>query len=110
MTIPDPQFYLKDVFSKVPTPIYFQARYSLNGPQRVMISTGDKILPSDWDPVKKRAIASKKNPAHNDINVLLDKYAMVFKNEMRICAIDGITPTASIIRERMEKVLRPLPL
>jgi hypothetical protein len=60
MTIPEPQFYLKDILSKVPTSIYFQARYSFNGPQRVMISTGDKILPADWDPVKKRAISIKK--------------------------------------------------
>ena len=109
MTIPEPQFYLKDTLSKVPTSIYFQARYSFNGPQRVMISTGDKILPADWDPVKKRAIVSKRNPAHSDINILLDKYANTFKNEMRNCAIDSIAPTAATIRERMEKVLRPAP-
>jgi site-specific recombinase XerD len=107
MTIPEPQFYLKDILSKVPTSIYFQARYSYNGPQRVMISTGDKILPADWDSVKKRAVVSKKNPAHSDINTLCDKYVNVFKSVMRNCAIDGIAPQASVIREKMEKLLRP---
>src|SRR6202035_725516 len=107
MTIPEPQFYLKDILSKEPTSIYFQARYSYNGPQRVMISTGDKIIPTDWDPVKKRAIASKKHPAHSDINTLCDKYVNVFKSVMRNCAIDGIAPIAVVIRERMERALRP---
>jgi integrase len=107
MTIPEPQFYLKDILSKTPTSIYFQARYTFNGPQRVMISTGDKILPTDWDPIKKRAIASKKNPAHSDINTLCDKYVTVFKSVMRNCAIDGIAPEALIVREKMERLLRP---
>ena len=52
-------------------------------------------------------LAELRGSLHSDINILLDKYANTFKNEMRNCAIDGIAPIATIIRERMERVLRP---
>jgi len=48
MNIPEANFYLKGTKSKGPTLIYLQAKYSINNfPQRVMLSIGDKILPSD---------------------------------------------------------------
>src|ERR1700694_3485096 len=97
MAIPEPNFYLKNILSKEPTLIYFQSKYSYNGFHRVMISTGDKILPAEWDPVKKRAIAGKKNPANADINTWLDKIASTCKSEYRSCLIDGIACTSPFI-------------
>src|SRR5439155_23701774 len=89
-----------------PTLIYLQSKYSFNGFHRVMISTGDKIMVSEWDFVKKRAIVSKKNQANADINTWLDKIASTFKSEYRSCLIDGIEPTSTTIKSRVEKALK----
>ena len=68
MNIPEANFYLKGTKSKGPTLIYLQAKYSINNfPQRVMLSIGDKILPSDWNTIKKRAIVNRKNLFNGDI-------------------------------------------
>ena len=106
MLIPEPRFYLKDCKSKEPTIIYLQARYSVNEqPQRVMLSAIDKVLPSDWDSIKQRAIISKRNLANGEVNLYLDKMASCFKSIMRNLAIDNITPVASLVKEKMEEAL-----
>jgi site-specific recombinase XerD len=106
MAIPEPQFYLKNLTSKEPTLIYMQAKYSFNGFHRVMISTGDKIMVSEWDTKKKRAKVNKRNPDNTDINTWLDKMAAAFKSEFRNCLIDGIEPTSTTIKCRVENVLK----
>lgn len=106
MLIPEPRFYLKDCKAKEPTMIYLQARYSVNEqPQRVMLSVIDKVLPSEWDSIKQRAIVSKKNLANGEINLYLDKMASCFKSIMRNLAIDNIVPIASIVKDKMEETL-----
>lgn len=105
MTIPEPKFYLKNLNSVDSTLIYLQAKYSCNGQQRVMLSTGDRILPNEWDLKKQRAIVNKKSPGNSDLNLWLDKMATSFKTIFRNCLIDGITPTASLIKDKMEDEL-----
>jgi hypothetical protein len=97
------------VNSKEPTLIYMQSKYEYNGTQRVMISTGDKIHPSDWDAIKKRAITNKKNPANTDINLWLDKMDNTFKSVFRNCLIDGITPSAEVVKLKIETLLNITP-
>jgi hypothetical protein len=60
MFIPEPKFYLKDRKSDEPTLIYMQVKYSGNVPERLMLSTGNKVLPDEWDDFKQRAIVSKR--------------------------------------------------
>ena len=107
----EPRFYLKDVKSKVPTLIYLQAKYSINEdqPQRVMLSTGDKILPVDWDFTKQRAIVSKRNLHAGDINLCIDKIANAFKKAYRTLIIDDVIPTQTAVKEKMEEILNLKP-
>lgn len=106
MLIPEPRFYLKDCKSKIPTSIYLQARYTINDqPQRVMLSAIDKVLPSEWDPIKQRAIVNKRNLFNAEVNLYLDKMASCFKSVIRNLALDNITPTAPIVKEKMEEAL-----
>jgi integrase len=106
MLIPEPNFYLKNVNATEPKLIYLQAKYSHQGSQRLMISTGDKILPSRWDSIKKRAITSKKYPENDDINLWLDKMATAFKTVVRSCLIDEISPKADVVKQKMEELLQ----
>jgi integrase len=106
MLIPEPKFYLKDIHAKEPTMVYLQARYSINEqPQRVMLSAIDKVLPTEWDPIKQRAIISKKNLANSEINMYLDKMANCFKSIVRNLLIDDKVPTATLVKEKMEEAL-----
>jgi integrase len=105
MLIPEPKFYLKDINSNIPTLIYLQAKYTHVIQQRVMLSTGDKILPTDWDYTKQRALISKKNLGNADINLWLDKMVNTFKSVFRNYLIDGIIPTATMMKEKLEEAL-----
>lgn len=105
MLIPEPKFYLKDVQSESPTLIYLQAKYTHEGQQRVMLSAGNKVHPNEWDEVKHRAVVTKKTYYNADINLWLDKMENAFKNIFRNFIIDGIIPTASMVKEKMEHVL-----
>ena len=82
MVIPDPRFYLKDTKTATNlTLICLQAKF--NG-ERVFMSTGDKIAPSEWDYLKQRAIISKKSPSNSEINLWLDKISCLeFKTAFR---------------------------
>lgn len=103
--VPDPKFYLKDCSSEVPTTIYMQVKYTGTKPERFMLSTGNKILPGEWDDVKQRAILSKRAVANADINLWLDKMSTAFKNAFRNFMIEGKIPTAQELRDQIEKML-----
>jgi integrase len=111
MIIPEPRFYLKDLKSTVPTLIYLQAKYSLNEqqPQRVMLTSADKILPSEWDGDKQRATISRKNLHAGEINLYLDKMANAFKHSFRTLLIDNEIPTQEKVKKKMEEMLNLKP-
>jgi integrase len=110
MTIPEPRFYLKDIKAIAPTLIYLQAKYSINEQsQRVMLCSADKILPSEWDNIKQRAVVSRKCLANGDINLYLDKMAASFKSAFRNLLIDGVLPTKDAVKEKLEEVLNLKP-
>lgn len=105
MNIPDPKFYLKERKSDEPTLIYMQAKYTANGQERFMLSTGNKVLPTEWDDFKQRAIVSKRAVANSDLNLWLDKMATAFKTVFRNALIDGKIPTALELKDRVEEKL-----
>ena len=111
MTIPEPRFYLKDLKSTIPTLIYLQAKYSLNEqqPQRVMLTSADKIHPSQWDGSKQRATVSRRNLHAGEINLYLDKMANAFKHSFRTLLIDNEIPTQEKVKEKMEEMLNLRP-
>lgn len=106
MLVVEPRFYIKDTHAKEPTIIYLSARYSINEQsQRVMLSAMNKVLPSEWDPIKQRAIVSKRNLDNGELNMYLDKMANCFKSAMRNLMIDGVVPVASVVKDKMEEML-----
>jgi len=70
MIIPQPRFILRDKKDKNPTSIQCHLRFQS---QRIVLSTGEKIYPVEWDSKKQRAINSKKYPHNTDLNMWLDK-------------------------------------
>jgi len=102
MVVPEPRFYLKNPKSTEPTLISLQAKF--NG-ERVFMSTGDKVNPSEWDFIKQRAMVSKKNPGNSEINMWLDKIAAEFKALFRNLLIDGIVPTEEIVMKALREKL-----
>jgi site-specific recombinase XerD len=110
MTIPSPRFYLKDTKAIIPTTIYLQAKYSINEhQQRVMLTSADKVLPTEWDNVKQRVILSRRNLGSGEINLYLDKMEAAFKSAFRNLLIDDITPTQEAVKEKMEQILNLKP-
>lgn len=102
MNIPEPKFYLKDRNSTNPTLIYLQAKFKFNGEQRVMLTTGDKILPTEWDFEKYRAITNKRSLSNQDLNTWLDTISTAFKSVFRNFLIDKTVPTAGMVKEKLE--------
>lgn len=107
MVVPEPRFYLKNIKATEPTLISLQVKF--NG-ERVFMSTGDKILPTEWDSTKQRAVVSKKNPGNSDINLWLDKISTEFKALFRNMLIDGTVPTAELLMKALSEKLNRNPL
>ena len=105
MYIPEPRFYLKDKNSKDSTLIYLQVKYTSETSQRLMLSTGEKITPSNWNDIKQRAVVLKNNIESSNINMWLDKMANTFKSLFRNCLLDGVIPTAIMMKANMEETL-----
>jgi len=110
MFIPEPKFYLKDKDAKEPTLIYMQAKYTGNKAERLMLSTGDKVSPSEWDDKKQRAITSKKSLLNGDLNLWLDKMATAFKTVFRSYLLEGKVPTALELKNKIEETLSVKPI
>jgi len=108
MQIPKVNYYLKHVGAKEPTLISMQIKFPID--QRVVISTGDKIHPDEWDFTKQRAVANRKSPRNAEVNLWLDKIEGDVKSIFRNLFIDGITPTAVIVREKLLTALGITPI
>ncbi len=70
MIIPRPRFILRDKKETKPTAIQCHIRFEGH---RIVLSTGEKINPKEWDSSKQRAINSKKYPHNTELNTWLDK-------------------------------------
>lgn len=108
MQIPKVNFYLKHVGAKEATLISMQIKFPID--QRVVISTGDKIHPEEWDFVKQRAVVNRKAPKNAEVNLWLDKIEGEVKSIFRNLFIDGITPTASNVRAKLMEALSITPV
>lgn len=106
MIVPEPRFYLKNPSANEPTLICLQAKYNGN---RVFMSTGNKIHPSEWDFEKQRTKVSRKNLGNSDINLWLDKMANEFKSIFRNLLIDNIEPIPILVMKKMQENLNLIP-
>lgn len=103
-------FYLKDIHSTVPTSVYMQSKY--NCYERLMLTTGEKILPAHWDFTKKRAVSKFNRLEYPAINDWLDKMEMAGKDYFRTCKFQGYIPNAAELKAHLEQKfnLNPKPI
>lgn len=80
MIIPQPRFILRDKKEAKPTAIQCHIRYERH---RIVLSTGEKIIPAEWDFDKQRAINSKKYPHNTELNAWIDKMENDIKQVFR---------------------------
>ena len=95
-------FLLKKPKAKKLTPISCHLRFN-NG--RLVIPTGEKILPIEWDSDKQRAFNSKKYPHNSELNIWLDKMDSVIKSAFRAFNLDKVSPTTEMIKDRINERL-----
>lgn len=109
--IPEPRFYLKNQKSSEPTLIYLDVRYtSLEGVERFTLTTGEKIRPEEWNFSSQRAIVNKHLQKNSSLNFWLEKMVNTFKSEFRNFQINGIIPTAAILKEKVNGILNIIPV
>jgi len=102
MNIPTPHFLLRQPKSKKPTLISCHIRFNND---RIIFSTGERILPAEWDSSKQRAINSKKYPHNTEINIWLDKVDSEVKSVFRSFNLDNASPTFETIKEKINDKL-----
>lgn len=97
--MPQFNFYLKDINSNIPTPIYLQSKFNY---ERLMLTAGEKILPLHWDLKGHRAIVKYNKEEYGPINFWLDKIEMSAKEIYRDILLSGDLPTALAIKTQLE--------
>ena len=102
MNIPQPRFLLRDPKSKKATLISCHLRFNND---RIVFSTGEKIIPGEWDFSKQRAINSKKYPQNTEINVWLDKIDADIKSVFRAFNLENVSPTPEMIKGKINERL-----
>jgi site-specific recombinase XerD len=102
MKIPQPHFLLSQPKSDQPTLISCFIRFNND---RIVFSTGERIIPNEWDSEKQRAINSKKFPQNGPINTWLDKVDIEIKSIFRSFNIENISPNPNLIREKINERL-----
>jgi integrase len=102
MNIPTPHFLLREPKSKKPTLISCHLRFNN---ERIIFSTGERIIPAEWDSSKQRAINSKKYPHNTELNIWLDKIDSEIKSVFREFNLENISPALEIIKERINDKL-----
>jgi integrase len=103
MQMPDFNFYLKNPTAEAPSLIYLQAKFNY---ERLTITTGEKILPTHWDVITKRAVVSHNKSEYSRLNDWLDKIVITAKEGFRDFRFRGINPTAPIIKQYVEDALQ----
>lgn len=98
--IPQFNFYLKNIKATEPTPIYLQSKFDY---ERLMVTAREKILPEHWDFTRKRAITKFNRSEYPLLNDWLDKIEMASKDFFRHCRLEGVNPTAQMIKRHLEE-------
>jgi integrase len=93
-------FYLRDVKSKSTTPILLIYRYE---GQTIKYSTGEKILPKDWNSESQRV--KKSVPGAFELNSLLDKLEEEFKKQHRSLVANDIEVSPDAIKILVDEKL-----
>lgn len=98
MQVPEPRFYLKKINTTEPTLISMQVKYC---GQRVFISTGEKVVPSEWDFQRQKVIVSKRDLSASTTNMFLEKMVAEFKSVFRDLLITYDLPPATLVTDKL---------
>jgi integrase len=97
--MPDAKFVLKEPTSKEPTLIYLLFRFDS---QVVKYSTGEKIIPKNWNPTKQRAKESRLLRDSESLNERLDDLAQTVKIAHRDLLNENKQPTVHKLKEALD--------
>lgn len=106
MKISEPKFLLKEPKSDKKTLISLIVRFN---DQRLVYSTGETVLPENWDFNSQRAKTTKRCPENSAINHWLGKIENQVQAVFRDYKIDGITPTPKKVKEELSNRLNDKP-
>ena len=99
--MPDATFVLKEPTSKQETLIYLFFRFNY---QKLKYSTGEKILPSEWNKRKRRSKVARDSKESQSLNNRLDDLAKTAKLTHRDLINNNVQPTPHKIKEALDKV------
>lgn len=85
---------------------YIMCIYYIRQGVRYKVSTGQKILPHQWDPKKQRC---HKGEESEQINEILDKIEKIIREQEEYYNSHGVTPGWSILKEKVKEVVKPQP-
>jgi site-specific recombinase XerD len=73
--------------------------------ERVFISTGEKVIPSNWDFNKQRVIVNKKDLSASITNLFLDRIVAEFKSVFSNLLVTYDVPKATLVTDKLlEKI------
>jgi hypothetical protein len=102
MNIPQPRFLLRNPKDKRSTLISCHVRFNND---RIIFSTGEKIIPFEWDSSKQSAINSKKYPQNSKLHEWLDKIDADIKSVFREFNLQNVSPTPEMIKGKINERL-----
>lgn len=97
--MPEAKFVLKEPESKEETLIYLFFNFNY---QRLKYSTGEKILPSNWDFSDQRAKNTRKFKELAELNARLQNLSTIVLGIYRRLINDGNTPTPDKLRHELD--------
>jgi integrase len=103
--MPSTTFVLKEPNSKEPTLVYMLFWFNNI---KLKYSTGQKIKPKFWNPVKnkQRAKETRQFSGYAEFNTLLDNLEKAANNQFRTLLNDRKVPTPDLIRPALDSVLQ----
>ena len=102
MYVPEPRFNLAKPSSTKETLICMQVKYC---GERFFISTGEKVLPADWDFQRQRVHVTRKNLSASTTNMFLDRMVAIFKNVFRDLLVTYDLPKATLVTEKVLEIV-----
>lgn len=97
------KFVLKEPKASYKTLIYLFYNFNY---QRLKYSTGEKIIPKNWNPTKQRAKETKTFPEFFELNNRLNYIENAVSNVYRKILNDSRTPTPTLLKEELDGILR----
>jgi integrase len=104
--MPEAKFVLKEPKATSETLIYLFYNFNYD---RLKYSTGEKIHPKFWNPLKQRAKESSQFKQHSEFNTRLNNIDAAINNAYRRLINDKMDVTANLLRKELDRELSKKP-